>query len=306
MITPLKWDDATREHPALSSDMEYAPLLRARQSGPLHLLRERRRVERVLTRESGWGFCSEAGLTLVRPLPWDEEHFGYPCADLCRFYLADGGDAPAADALMGATVEEARRRGVALLSARIPAARVELVQSLQRHGMSLVDTSVELGRLLPLAHTPAVAGVTTREPQPEDREALVEIASTFVGNRFHRDPRVAADRATGVYAQWVVAAMEGRHGLLVVAELDGAVAGFSSYYPPDDDLGVGMVALVVVHLDTRGRRVIDPLMDGCARQLACEAMVTSTQVSNSPALRAFGRHGLLPVGARHIFHGWLD
>lgn len=308
MIAPLQWDTATRQHPALESDREFASLLWAPQWGPAHLQRERQRVERVLTRESGWGFCTEAGLTLVRPLPWDEGHFGYPCADLCRFYLrgdcADAGSA--ADALMQATVEEARRQGVVLLSARIPASRVELAQSLERHGLSLVDTSVELGTRLPLRRTPPVPGVTVRGPRPDDQQALAAIAATFVGNRFHRDPRIPVEKASGVYAGWAVAAMKGDHGRLLLAEADGQVAGLSSYSPPDDELGVGQVALVVIAPGFRGRRVIDPLMDGCARELACEALVTSTQVSNSPALRAFGRHGLLPFGARHIFHGWLD
>lgn len=308
MIAPLQWDTATRHHPALEADLEFGFLLRAPELVSLHLQRERRRVERVLTAESGWGFCSGAGLTLVRPLPWDQGHFGYPCADLCRFYLQAGGDfGAAADELMQATVEEARRRGVVLLSARVPAASMGLAQCLERHDLSLVDTSVELGTILPLKATPPVPGVTVRRPRPADQEALAAMAVTFVGNRFHQDPRIPAEKAVGVYAGWVVSAMKGDHGRLLLAEVDGEVAGFSSYASPDDELGVGSVALVVIHPGFRGRRVIDPLMDGCARELApAEAMVTSTQVSNSPALRAFGRHGLLPVGARHIFHGWLD
>ena len=307
MILPLQWDATTEHHPALEADLEFAPLLRAPDRAALHLQRERDRVEHVLTRQSGWGVRSDAGLILVRPLPWDQQHFGYPCADLCRFYLRAGETFQEdADALMEATVCEARRRGVTLLSARVPAAPVELARCLERHGLCLVDTSVELGRSLPLLATPEVPGVIVRRPRPDDEPSLVAIASSFVGNRFHQDPRIPADKARGVHAGWVVSAMKGDHGRLMLAEADGEVAGFSSYSPPDDELGVGLVALVVIHPKFRGRRVIDPLMVGCARELACDAMVTSTQVSNSPALRAFGRHGLLPMGARHIFHGWLD
>lgn len=305
MPSPLQWDDHTEHHPALVADQEFAALLRGPDHEPLHLLREQRRVERVMVHQSGWGFRSRAGLVLVRPLAWDEQHFGYPCADICRYYLVPGAGAREADELTRATVDEARRRGVVLLSARLPAARVALVQSLERHGLRLVDTSVELATVLPLKETPPVPGIAVRPPRAEDREALAALATSFVGNRFHRDPRIPADKAAGVYAGWAVAAMKGDHGRLVVAEADGRVAGFSSYTVPDDDLDVGTVALVVVHPDFRGRRVVDPLMVGCAEQLACRAMVTSTQVSNSPALRGFGRHGLLPIGARHIFHGWL-
>ena len=309
MLTRVRGDTAA-DHPALAADQEFGALLRADAQQALHRQREQRRLRQLLA-AGAWGFSSSAGITLVRPLPWDQAHFGYPCADLVRFYFAPScrdRAAREADELVAATLEECRQRGIVLLSARLPAAQIVLAQSLERAGMALVDTSVELGTRLPLLPTAPVEGVAVRAPQSRDRMPLMEIARSFRGNRFHQDPRIPRHRATEVYACWVVSAMEGDHGRLLLAEISGQVAGITTYTPGEDELGVGTVALVVIAPEFRGRRVIDPLMAGCAQVLAGEGdtvMVTSTQVSNGPALRAFGRHGLLPHGARHIFHGWL-
>lgn len=312
MITPL--DQSVRQCPALGSDLEFGALLRDPALGAAHLQRERGRVRGVL-QQSGWGFYCERGLTLVRSLPWDEEHFGFPCADLARIYLKDEDGArlhPLSEALLERTVAEARSRGVVLLSARVPARRVQVIQRLQQLGLDLVDTSVELGTPLPLWDTPVGPSMQTRSAAASDRQELLETVAGFTANRFFRDPRIPRAKAGEVYAKWINAALEGQHGHLLVAEVDGRVAGLSTYVPADDALGVGLVALVAVHPAFQGQGIVNSLMSGCAEMMQdpswdwpATAMVTSTQVTNSPALRAFGRHGLLPYNARHIFHGWL-
>lgn len=301
---PSPIDRTTLDHPALAADQDLAPLLRDPALAGLHCQRERQRVAAVLD-QGGWGFTAPGCVTVVRPLPWDEQHFGYPCADLVRFYLAPGEPAgQQAGVVLDATVAEARRRGVTLLSARVPAAQIRLVHCLQQQGMLLVDTSLELATPLPLLPTPPVDGLTVRPGGDADLDQLAAIAVSFVGNRFHQDPRIPADLARGVYASWVTQAVQGNHGQLLLAELEGRVAGFTTFDTLDQPLDVGIVALVAVHPDFRGRRVLDPLMHACARQGGWQALVTSTQVSNHAAQRAFGRHGLKPIGARHIFHLW--
>ncbi len=296
------------DHPSLVSDMEFVGLLREPDLADLHPARERRRVLDAL--EGGaWGLACDDGISLVRPLAWDSEHFGHGCADLTRVYLSDpsaGTLAPGVDALLDATIEECRRRGVALLSGRLPAGWIPLLRSLTDRGARLVDTSVELGRRLPLSSPEGAPDLVVREGKPDEAEVLADIAQGFTQNRFYRDPRIPASLARGVYRGWAHAALEGRHGNLVLAEDKGDVAGLATYLTADADLQVGLVALVAVHPRFRGRRVLDALMAGCEQRLGGRVLVTSTQVSNGAALRAFGRHGLLPFAARHIFHAWLD
>lgn len=280
-------------------------MLRGEAHAARHLERERERLSALLE-GGGWGVANGQGLALVRPLAWDTDHFGYPCADLQRVYLADPDTGEGSAALVEGVLEGCRRRGVRLLSGRLAAGWIPTLGELTHRGARVVDTSVELGRRLPLASPAGAPDLVIRSGRPEEGDRLADIAQGFVLNRFHRDQRIDPALARGVYRGWARAALAGRHGDLVLAEADGEVAGLATYAVADQELGVGLVALVAVHPDFRGRRVLDALMAGCEQRLGGQVLVTSTQVSNGPALRAFGRHGLLPYGARHIFHRWFD
>jgi GNAT superfamily N-acetyltransferase len=298
-------DPALASHPALVHDLEHAALLPDPALRPLHLAREARRIEAGLA-AGGYAVADEAGLALVRPLPWDSAHFGLPCADLQRLYLEPGADDTRARALLEPALEEARRRGVAFLSARPLAAQTAAVAWLLGPGaMLLADTSLELGVRLPLVAPASPGDATLRGAHDADLPALRAIAATFVENRFHRDPRIPRARATALYERWVEAAARGAHGALVVAELEGEVVGFASWLEADAELGVAVMGLVAVHPARRGRGLVGALVAGCAPRAAGRALVTSTQVTNAAALRAFARSGLHPVGARQILHGWL-
>jgi ribosomal protein S18 acetylase RimI-like enzyme len=303
MLQPL--DTTAVDHPALEADLEYASLLREPELAGAHLGGERRRVERTLA-AGGWGFSSPHALLLVRPMPWDTAHFGVSCADLLRLYELDETAPIELDALIDAALGEARRRGVGLLSARLGVHQARALHALERRGFLLVDTSIEIGTRLPLtAAPPPVAGLQIRAPRGEDQRELEAIAATFRANRFHRDSRVPAERARGVYTSWVTAAAEGRHGRLLVAELDGRVAGFCAYVPAGDGEPVVTIGLAAIAPPHRGRRLFESLVCACAEEAAARVLVSSTQVSNTATLRAFARLGLLPYNARHVLHGWL-
>lgn len=253
----------------------------------------------------GFGFRSSVALALVRPLAWDSAHFGVSCADLVRVYAAPSAPAEELGALLEQTVTEARRRGIELLSARLLAAQTVALHWLLRRGFLLVDTSVELGGRLPLPRPQAPTGAHFRDAGPEDEGPLAAIAAEFVANRFHRDPRIPGEQAVGVYQRWAGAAARGEHGRAVAAELGGRLAGFATYHLADEELSVGVMGLVAVEARSRGHRLVDGLVHACAERAGGRAMVTSTQVGNVAAQRAFARSGLLPIGARHVLHGWL-
>lgn len=309
-VTVERDPERAAAHPALRHDLELWGVLRDPALGPVHLSRERRRVRAVLA-AGGWAVAGQRGLAVVRLLPWDTEHFGCGCADLVRLYLdprPDPGAWSEAEALVQAVVSRCRSEGVRLLSARVPACCVAALHGLTAAGADLLDTSVELCRkgAGAMALPEPEAGVQVRPGRPEDLPALQQIARTFNRNRFHRDPRIPPARAGAVYARWVEAALAGRHGSLLLCEVEGRVAGLATYTRLSGRLDAGLVALVAVHPEQRGRGLLGPLVAGCARALGCGLLVSSTQVSNGPALRAFARQGLLPFAARHVFHLWLD
>jgi len=304
MASSIDGTELIFSHPALGMDLEYVVLLPDPALRPLHLSREKQRVQQTLD-EGGWGYSSAHGITLVRSLSFDTSLFGFPCADLTRFYLQD--TAPDRDIaeLLDTTLDGCRDRGITLLSARIPAYHIPLIHLLQQRSFQLVDTSIELGGKLPLPYFLPPTDFCVRSATKDDREPLASIAATFELNRFHWDERIPRQKAKEVYTSWVAAAAEGRHGQLLVIEVDGQVAGFATFVPADEEVKVGIVGLVVIHPSFRGQRLLDPLLAACAQQIEGRACVTSTQVSNISALRAFIRNGLLPIGARHVFHRWL-
>jgi len=109
-----------------------------------------------------------------------------------------------------------------------------------------------------------------------------------------------------VYTSWVAAAADGRYGELLLAEVGGRVAGLCTYLGAGEgEVSVGTIGLLVISPPYRGRHLLDPLVRACAAAAGGHAVVTSTQVSNAVALRAFARCGLLPYSARHVLHGWL-
>jgi len=296
-----------RGHPALRCDLEYVGLLPAQELLPLHLRREQRRMDRVLRPPpecGGWGVATDHGLALVRPLIFDTAHFGVVCADLERIYLQQDASDQQVGRLLDATLRLARRRGIQLLSARPLASQTLVVHHLLRRRFLLVDTSIELGRRGRKRSSSPPAGARVRAPSPADSRALRRVARTFVDNRFHRDPRLQA-RASALYDNWAGAAMQGRHGQLKVVEAGGRVAGFCTYVTcVDPELRVGQIGLAVLDRRFRGQGLFAPLVSTCAAEIK-GAVVTSTQVDNTGALRAFGRLGLLPFAARQILHGWL-
>lgn len=303
MLRPL--DSSASSHPALRHDLEYGGLLPAPELRPLLLAEEQLRVANVLA-AGGWGYGCDAGLTLVRLLPWDSGHFGFACADLTRIYLAPDAPADQLRELLQRTVDSVRRRNVTLLSARVPTRRAGLTNALLGFGFALVDTSVELGARMPLRVAPPPPGVQVTEGRAGDLQRLQDIAAAFVDNRFHRDPRIPAERARAVYTRWVEAALAGEHGQLLQVALDDAPVGFATYQRGTGPAGVDVFGLVGVEAAHRGRRLLEALLAGCVRRLEGRALVTSTQVYNPAALRGFARAGLLPFSSRHVLHAWLD
>jgi ribosomal protein S18 acetylase RimI-like enzyme len=271
----------------LAGDLELGDLADREQG----TARERRRVRKLLD-GGAIAIRGVGSLAILRPLEWDTRHFRFGCADVVRIY---GAEAPVDE-----IVERARGTGVRLLSARCRAERADHAHALERAGFEWVDTSVELG----VAIGPPAPPSRSRPARTEDFPAMRAVARTFRANRFHLDGRIDPARADALYESWAA-----KEPVLVADGADG-VAGFCGWQPPeaDDPLRVGSLTLIVLAPEARGRGHFGELVRGVRAALVeagARLLVTSTQVHNARALRAFAREGLRPLGARHVFHKWI-
>ncbi len=306
MVHQLDPTEVDRYQETIRTDLEFKTLLRDKELEHKHLDHELLRIKGILD-QGGFAFASSRGLILVRPLTWDSAHFGFPCADLTRFYAQENISINEQQALINQIIDCCKQKKIRLLSVRLPVAQVAILQRFLAQGFLLVDTSIELGLKNDVHHSFSLAtGHLARDAVLGDLERVELIASSFVNNRFHRDDKIPRDKATQVYLKWVKNAIKNQHGRLLVVESHKSVLGFSTYRSGSPPLDIDVVGLVVVHPEARGQRVLESLVAGCRQRFRGRAVVTSTQASNAAALRAFGRLGLLPFAARHILHGWFD
>ena len=167
----------------------------------------------------GWGTISL--------LPWDEEIFGFPVAN-----LELGAEPPRTQDLTGfadALAEFSTKTKAQLISTHAPGDDLSAMAWLVKAGFSPVEFSLTatLTRLqsakLPSSPLPL------RKAVPEDLESLCAIAGTaFQFGRYHTDPRFPRELANARYVHWIRSAVESANAddHVFVLEQRGAVAGF--------------------------------------------------------------------------------
>ena len=156
-----------------------------------------------------------------------------------------------------------------------------------------------MGRLRPLDDW-----VTIREYRPEDLEAVLDIAvAAFQTVYASRQEALGDELFTLFHSEWqadkrraVREACEGAHSAMVcVAEADGRVAGFASYYARTQRR-TGEIGNNAVHPNFQGHGigtrmycfVFDHLK---ALGMDCVTVETSGEVSCAPARRAYAKAG---------------
>lgn len=216
----------------------------------------------------------------------------------------------------GVTAEElagllasCRDAGIELVIARCPAADLGAVQAMERAGLQLMDAQVlYTGRLVEAASRPRGA---VRQYEPADLEPIVELArAAFAGysGHYHADPRLPRHLCDEVYASWAERCCRGEAAdTVLVAELDGRLAGFSGFGMVAD--GEARLQLGAVASWARGHQLYTEMaLAGMswARDAGAVAMSAITQTTNLPAQHSWLRAGMTPRDYWYTFHGWLD
>ena len=197
--------------------------------------------------------------------------------------------------------------------ARCAAEDLGAAQALEHAGFRLMDTLVYYQRDLRRTPIPGDTGhILIRPALAEDEAAVVAVAvESFQGYRghYHADPLLDRDKCDEVYTSWAERSVASREvaDQVLVAELDGRIAGFATLRLNSPDEGEGVLFGVARFAQGRGiyRSFMLRAMDWCAEQ-GRQVMIVSTQVTNIAVQKVWARLGFEPSHAYYTFHKWFE
>jgi dTDP-4-amino-4,6-dideoxy-D-galactose acyltransferase len=233
-------------------------------------------------------------------LPWDTQMLGFVAARISALYRRPGQTAlTLQQELLQRVLQEARGAGVRYLTIRIPAGDIAAIEQLENLGFRMVDGILNFGRSLDDLATESGA-LAVRASEPQDIPALREIAgASFSIDRFHSDPVIGKDKADEVERAWVENSCQGLADCVLVAEVDGEPAGFTTLKldrMAESKLGtkVGVVVLVAISPRHRRRGLAKALSLSSLRWFraaGCRWAEVGTQAANIDAARVYQAAG---------------
>lgn len=236
----------------------------------------------------------------------------YSEIDSARFGFPVGKDYAITVSSLPAVIEAARSQGIRLLLARCSAGDWGTTHALERRGAQLMDTLLYFRRDLKgesEARAPSASGVRLSAPQDADAvEQVARGAFADYDGHYHVDPRLDRAAVAEIYPSWARRMVQDPSAAdaVLVAEVDGAVAGFGALKAAGDTLDAMLYA---VSPDFRRRGVYRNLVAAScdwARDARFSAMDYSTQLTNVAAQRVVVQSGFVPSRAFYTFHLWLD
>jgi GNAT superfamily N-acetyltransferase len=233
----------------------------------------------------------------------DEERFGIRTAKASQVSATT----------LPALLDFCQAQGVTLLIARCPTSELEAAQAMEQRGFSLMDTLVYYARSLVNAPLPGDDGRTLVRPvRPGDEEPVRDVAAKcFQGylGHYHADARLDRARCDEVYTDWAYRSCVSREVAdeVLVAEIDGAVAGFATVRLNSLEESEGLLAGVATWARSRGvyRALLIERMRWSLSQGATRTLI-STQVTNTTVQRQWTRLGYEPSHSYYTFHRWFS
>ncbi len=141
---------------------------------------------------------------------------------------------------------------------------------------------------------------------PGDVAALRAIARvSYRSSRFYFDPSFPADLCDALYETWIEKSCDGYADEVLVAEIEGQVAGYLSCVVVGDKLG--QIGLLGVGPEWRGMGVGAHLVDeslGWFEGRGLDRVQVVTQARNRSAQRLYQRNGFLTESVQLWYHKW--
>ncbi len=141
-------------------------------------------------------------------------------------------------------------------------------------------------------YVPTTPGIVIRAAIAEDLSAIGEIgAGAFLSDRFFLDPAIARGIASEMYREWSVNCANGLCKTMLVAEIEGVIAGFVSINPDNlfsTWLGARHQRIILIAVSPlfRGRGIGIELVNAAKRKVVEEGddfLLVGTSSLNVPA-----------------------
>lgn len=217
----------------------------------------------------------------------------------------------ALDARLIAQMEEnAAAQGIAHVTAKVPAPDKDTLNTLLQNGYYLADTLTEYffdteKELPQMKH-----GCILRDAVSGDVEALKTIAGeSFQIDRFHSDKHLNAELCDKYYERWIENSFHGFAEKVIVAELAGQAAGFTTgkTYPDSD---IGHLVLSAVSGDSRGHGVYTSMIHEGISWIQRDhpeirGVIAGTQLNNLAVQKAWIRLGFTIHGSVYVLHRYM-
>jgi ribosomal protein S18 acetylase RimI-like enzyme len=258
------------------------------------------------------------GLSIVRPLAWDSRVLEMPAGRLELFVgspYAVG--RRSAEALLDASIRDARQQGLRHLSIRVDAADDALIHSLEAKGFLNVDALMTFATgtgNLPTAV--AIEGLAIRPATPADVIPIAVLAAeAFRDGRFRTDPSLSPELAQNVYRTWAAACCDGSAAdAAIVAVSNRGPVGFIACRMLRDtavhlQCATGTIPLVAADESVRGQGLGRALVAAAAnwfRQEQAVMVEIGTQLRNVAAARLYNRCGFKLVAGSLSFRLMIE
>lgn len=280
-----------------------------------------------LTNEVSTAFASYTedginGLVIYGDSAWDTKAIGRRVAAIKHLAQThEARDSEVLDGLLDEVIRHATSRGTECLICKVQALDRAGIHALERKGFFLTDTLLDFlfdssRTLLESIRLPKWPNdLRIRLAKPEDLPeilALTEKAFATHFGRYHSDPKMPVGTGARVYEQWARSSFEGWADWILVAEVDGRIAGYAvwkkaSALEVKHSFDIAHCNLEAIHPDFFGRGLYTALtLEGMRiGGNFAQHFDLSTHAANYPVHRGTLKLGWKIAGVRHSFHKWL-
>ena len=199
---------------------------------------------------------------------------------------------------LAAVMQDARQKGVALVSVRVPAGS-SAGNVLAGAGFRRIERLLTLRRDIPSAPAPVAGATLAFRGDAEACAAIGRVSFSF--DRFHADPQIANSVANEIKARWARNGVNGRADAPLVVRDAGAVAGFNLCMRKGED---AVIDLIAVDPRWQGRGFGRKLVEGALAHYTgvAQTIWVSTQSTNTASLALYCSAGFAPHSAADTWH----